>query len=144
MKEGFTPKNKDVSRSTLQDILQGKIRISCGILGEILAYRIWSTYRSHVQDNILGRPATTNQNVPTRGGLNRLGLIIHRTRDQSGLAGMTYARAARPFRWNVARFGQFQQALVARSPEDRQAGSCKFYPGSLISRRWRLVRRSRR
>ena len=32
MKKGFTPKSKDVSRSRLEDILQSKIRISCGIV----------------------------------------------------------------------------------------------------------------
>jgi hypothetical protein len=98
---------------------------------------------SHIQSDILCRSATTQQNVTVRGGLNRIGLITHRPRDQPGLAGVTHPRATRPFRRNVTRFGQFQEALVARSPQHGETAPRERHFGLPLGPARPLMRHSR-
>src|ERR1700678_3774684 len=66
-----------------------------------------------------------NQQVSGRRRIERLGIILHRSGNQTALTGMANSGPARPAHRDVAGFRKLQQALELGIPVGREAGASK-------------------
>src|SRR5689334_1960725 len=80
---------------------------------------------SQIDDYVLPRLRTTDQQVTGGRFIERFGPITHRTGNQAALAVMANASTARPTHWNIAGFRELEQILVFCIPPDRDAATCE-------------------
>src|SRR6516225_5810564 len=69
---------------------------------------------SQIDDHVANRLRAADEDVAIRWFVERLWSISDFPGDQTALTAMTHAGPTRPSDWHVARFGQFQNALVGR------------------------------
>ena len=111
---------------------------------------------SEVDDHVAAGPRAADEHVALGGGFERIGPVVDRSGDQSALAGVAHAGAARPAHGHVAGFGKLQQAAILRMPSGprgccvrtRPAARSRAAPGACgagVRRRCRAcaIRRSR-
>ncbi len=79
-----------------------------------------------------------DKHIAAGGLVDGLWIVKHLAADKRGLAGVTYAGATCPSHWNIARLGEFQQALEFVGPTYVQTASTEgdAWPIPLNTLRW--------
>jgi hypothetical protein len=73
---------------------------------------LWPGLASQINDEVTNRLRAANEKVAVGGIFEWLRSVDHRSRNQTALAVVTNTGPARPTDRDVARLGQFQNALV--------------------------------
>src|SRR6516225_1992462 len=100
---------------------------------------------SQIDDDVALGLRATDQHIPDRGCIKRVGAVADRPAHKSSLASMADPRSTRPSHRYVAGFSKLEQALERRLPADIESASSERDPRSVARRTCRQVwRRTRR
>ena len=99
---------------------------------------------SQIEHNIGAWPAAADQEIAVRWRHKRLDEVIDGASDKPGLAIVADSGTARPSHRDIARLGQFEEALERRAPADIETALREGYEWPRAGGAGRQVRRLER